>query len=291
MDGRGENATAAMSDIAPAAAFRSRIGPGADNRLAEAVVTLVETLGNLATRLNLSRQELRATIGFLTDVGEACSDQRQEWVLLADTLGLTTTVERLAVRRPDGATPNTLPGPFYRADAPLCADGDSICMDGRGEPLAIRVLVTDLDGLPVPQALVEIWQANGDGIYENQEPDLQPELNLRGQFRTGPDGRVSIRSVRPAGYTIPANGPVGQLLGQLGIRLDRPAHLHFRITAPRFQRLTTHVFDRADPAIARDPLFAVHPSLLTDFIEGPDGFLSTEFHFVLARARPGEEVV
>jgi hydroxyquinol 1,2-dioxygenase len=291
MDGRGENAAAAMFDIAPAAAFRSRIGPATDDRLAETLVTLVDTLGNLITSLNLSRQELRAAIAFLTEVGEACSDQRQEWVLLADTLGLTTTVERLAVRRPDGATPNTLPGPFYRPDAPAYDEGDSISIDGKGEPLLIGLQVTDLDGLPVPQAFVEIWQANGDGLYENQEPDLQPEFNLRGQFRTGPDGRVTIRSVRPAGYAIPANGPVGRLLGQLGIRLDRPAHLHFRITAPGFQRLTTHVFDRADPAITRDPLFAVHAALLTDFIPGPDSLWSTTFRFVLARARPGEEVV
>ncbi len=291
MDGQGDNRASAMLDIAPAAAFRSRFGPAADERLAVALAMLVDSIGALAATLNLSRQELRAIIGFLTDVGEACSDQRQEWVLLADTLGLSSTVERLSVRRPADATPNTVPGPFYRPDAPKRANGDSISIDGKGESLTMTLTVTDLDGLPVPHAVVEVWQANGEGLYENQEPDLQPEFNLRGQFCTDAAGQVTIRSVRPAGYAIPADGPVGRLLGRLGIRLDRPAHIHFRITAPGFQRLTTHVFDRADPAIAHDPLFAVQSALLTDFIPGPDGTWTTAFRFVLARARPGEDVV
>jgi len=291
MDGRGDNGVAAMLDIGPATAFRTRMSPAADERLSGALSMLVESLGTLAASLNLSRQELRSIIGFLTEVGEACSDQRQEWVLLADTLGLSTTVERLSVRRPSGATPNTVPGPFHRPDAPKRVDGDTISIDGKGEALTICLTVNDLDGLPVPEAVVEVWQANSEGLYENQEPDLQPEFNLRGQFRTGTSGQLTIRSVRPVGYAIPADGPVGRLLGRLGIRLDRPAHIHFRISAPGFQRLTTHVFDRADPALAHDPLFAVHSALVTDFIPGPDRTWTTAFRFVLARARPGEEVV
>lgn len=291
MDGRLDQGAMTMLDASPAAAFRARIGAGADPRLSEGLAQLVEMLGALVTRLNLNRHELRTVIGFLTAVGDACSDNRQEWVLLADTLGLSSTVETLAARRPGGATPNTVPGPFYRADAPFRSSGDSISIDGQGLPLTITATVADLDGLPVAGALVEVWQANGAGLYENQEPDLQPDYNLRGQFRTGPDGRVTLRSVRPAGYSIPADGPVGRLLSQVGIPLERPAHIHFRITATGFQQLTTHVFDRADPAIARDPLFAVNPALLTDFTPQPDGSWTTAFRFVLARARPGESII
>jgi hydroxyquinol 1,2-dioxygenase len=134
-----------------------------------------------------------------------------------------------------------------------------------------------------------VWQANGDGLYENQEPDLQPEFNLRGRYRSGADGGLMIRSVRPAGYPIPADGPVGRLLTRLGIGLMRPAHVHFRITAAGFQRLTTHVFDGADPALGADPLFAVHPALVADIAPAPAGGWRMEYRFVLARARAGED--
>jgi protocatechuate 3,4-dioxygenase beta subunit len=291
MDGRGGTHREGQGAERPAVAFRARMGAARDDRLGSAMAELVEALGGLVERLALTREEMRAVIAFLTEVGEACSDRRQEWVLLADTLGLSSTVEAVAVRRPAGATPNTLAGPFYRADAPSRADGESMSLDGRGEPLEMRLRVTDLDGEPVAGALVEVWQANGDGLYENQEPDLQPEFNLRGRYRSGADGRVTIRSVRPAGYDVPGDGPVGQLIARLGVGLRRPAHVHFRITAAGFQRLTTHLFDAADPAVERDPLFAVHPALLVQMEAAPGGGWRMEHRFVLARARAGEELV
>ncbi|MDF1709065.1 MAG: dioxygenase [Paracoccaceae bacterium] len=280
MDGRG----ASTLEERPAVAFASRVAGAPDRRLAMALSGLVEHMENLVTTLDLTRDDLRAILAFLTDVGEACSEQRQEWVLLADTLGLSSIVENQVSRRPAGATPNTLPGPFYRADAPARADGDSISFDGRGVPLHFAAEVTDLDGDPVAGARLEVWQANGDGLYENQDPDRQPEFNLRGVFRTDGTGRVSIRSVRPAGYAVPADGPVGQLARRLGLGLRRPAHMHFRITAAGFQTLTTHVFDAADPDIGRDPLFAVHPALLATFVPNGDG-VRAAYRFVLARAR------
>lgn len=289
MDGLAHDHRDDEPGLAPAAAFRARVGAAPDPRLAEAMVALVDTLTGLAGRLNLTRAELRGVIAFLTEVGEVCSDQRQEWVLLADTLGLSSTVEAQAVRRPAGATPNTLAGPFYRADAPLRADGESMSIDGRGEPLDIALRIEDLDGTPVADAVVEVWQANKDGLYENQEPDLQPEFNLRGRYRSGPDGRLAIRSVRPAGYPIPADGPVGRLLARLGIGLMRPAHVHFRVIAPGYQRLTTHVFDAGDPVLGADPLFAVHPALVAGIEGRPGGGWRMDYRFVLARARAGED--
>ncbi len=282
MDGRGDE-IAAM----PAAAFAARVARADDQRLAAGVASLVAQFVRLVSEANVTRDDLRAIIAFLTEVGETCSEQRQEGVLLADTLGLTSAVEAQMAQRPAGATPNTLSGPFYRPDAPARRDGESISLDAKGAPLTLWAEVADLDGNAVPDAQVEVWQANADGLYENQEPDQQPEFNLRGFYRTDAAGRVTIRTVRPAGYPIPADGPVGRLMARLGIALDRPAHIHVRITAPGFQRLTTHVFDAADPAIDRDPLFAVHPTLLTTFEPAPGGGFETRFRFVLARARPG----
>lgn len=289
MDGRPQDHQDEDLSLAPAAAFRERVGGAPDARLAEAMAALVETLAALSGRLNLTRAELRGVIAFLTEVGEACSDQRQEWVLLADTLGLSSTVEAQAVRRPPGATPNTLAGPFYRPDAPVRANGESMSIDGRGEPIDIVLRVEDLDGAAIAEAVVEVWHANKDGMYENQEPDLQPEFNLRGRYRSGPDGAVTIRSVRPAGYPIPADGPVGRLLARLGIGLMRPAHVHFRVAAPGYQRLTTHVFDASDPALGADPLFAVHPALIARIEGRPGGGWRMDYRFVLARARAGED--
>ncbi|MGZ9809313.1 dioxygenase family protein [Pseudoroseicyclus sp. H15] len=275
-----------ISDMMPAAAFAARAASAPDQRLARLVAALVGELSRLAEEHQISRDEMRRIIGFLSEVGDACSDQRQEWVLLADALGLTSTVERLATPRPDGATPNTLIGPFYRKGAPLRQDGESISIDGAGEPLRFEAEVVGLRGEPVPGALVEIWHANGDGLYENQSPDLQPEHNLRGSYRTGPEGRVRIHTVRPGGYAIPDDGPVGWLLGRLGMSPDRPAHLHFRISAKGYETLTTHLFDPSDPAIDADPLFAVHPALMAELTPHSEGGFAASFRFVLNRQAP-----
>jgi protocatechuate 3,4-dioxygenase beta subunit len=180
-------------------------------------------------------------------------------------LGLSSLIEDRANPLPAGATPATLPGPFYRSDDPDLPEGASIALDGKGEPLRVTARVDALDGTPLRGALAEVWQANADGLYENQQPDLQPEFNLRGRFRADATGRFRFTTIRPGGYSLPADGPVGRLLAGLGYRLDRPAHLHVRRSAPGYRTLVTHVFDRADPAIAHDALFCVKPGLLADF--------------------------
>lgn len=269
--------------------FAARLQGAPDQQLAQRLSRVVAAIARLVEEERVDREDLRALIAFLTEVGHASDARRQEWVLLADTLGITSLVEAHVTRRPPGATPNTMAGPFYRADAPVKRDGESISIDGRGTPLALTLEVTDLDCEPVADAQIEVWQANADGLYENQAPDLQPEKNLRGVYRAGVDGRAIVRTVRPKGYAIPHDGPVGALLARLGLSPDRPAHLHVRISAPGFQTLTTHLFDGDDPALDSDPLFAVDPALVTRFAPCPDGGFVTTHRFVLARARPGRE--
>ncbi len=281
MDGQADS----IAELPFVRAFPRRTADARDRRLADAMGLLLQGLAGLIRQTNASRADLMAVVGFLTEVGEACDDKRQEWVLLADVLGLTTAIECFNAPRPDGATPNTLTGPFYRPGAPVRAEGETISIDGLGAPLTFAARIADLDGQGIEGAVVEVWQANAQGMYENQEPDLQPEFNLRGTYRSGPGGRLTIRSVKPAGYAIPADGPVGRLMGRLGLGTMRPAHLHFRIHVAGFQTLTTHVFDRQDPAIDHDPLFAVHDALLVDFRPDGSGW-AAEFLFVLARAIP-----
>lgn len=233
--------------------------------------------------------EWRRIIEFLTEVGQASDERRQEMVLLSDVLGLTSAIEAIQAPRPKGATPNAPRGPFYRPDAPRLPQGACISLDGVGEPLHVRGSVRDLDGRPIAGANVETWQASAEGFYENQRPDEQPEFNLRGIFATDADGSFSYWSVKPAGYEIPRDGPVGRLMRALGIAGRRPAHLHFHVTAPGFETLTTQIFDSMDAALHPDPLFGVRRELLADIVhstcEGGNIQWAVEVPLVLVRAR------
>lgn len=252
------------------------------------LATVVDHLHQIVRETRPTAAEWRQAIAFLTEIGHASDDKRQEWVLLSDLLGVTALVEDINSRRPSGATPNTGRGPFYRADAPRLPLGADISLDGVGAPLAVSGRVTDLDGMPIAGATVETWQANSQGYYENQQPDLQPEFNLRGVFATDRDGRFHYRTVKPAGYGVPDDGPVGQMLGRLNYPLSRPAHLHFLISADGFETLTTQVFERGDPRLGEDALFGVKPELVSDFkpVRGGDSW-SLDFGFVMAMARKG----
>ena len=245
--------------------LQRRLAMAGPARLASSVALIARQLHLLVAELRPTASEFRQALSFLTDVGHQTDHRRQEWALLADVLGVSALVEELSVDRPQGATPNTVAGPFYRADAPELASGSDLSRDGKGERLRVSGQVTDIEGRGLPGALVEVWQANAAGLYENQQPDCQPELNLRGKLRTDRKGGFNFLSVKPGGYALPSDGPVGRLMAALGCPLERPAHVHFRVTAKGHQTLTTHIFDRADPAIGRDAIFGVKPELLADF--------------------------
>lgn len=248
-----------------------RLAAAKTERLGLSLLAIVRRIHDLVVELNPSPAEMRHVVEFLTEVGHASDDRRQEWVLLADVIGVSTRVEELHAVCPEGATPMTLAGPFYRADVPELPAGANLSRDGVGEVMEVSLRITDLDGNPVSGAMVDVWQANAHGRYENQDPDLQPEFNLRGRMRTDAQGSLTFRSIKPRGYFLPEDGPVGRLLNRLGLRLERPAHVHFKVTAPGFRTLVTHVFDRDDPAIDRDALFGVRPDLLAEFRTLPPG--------------------
>lgn len=264
MDGSGGGTNS--EDVA--AALRARLAQCPPGRLTDAVALILDHAFAVLDSLSPTAAELDHLVQFLTDVGYATDARRQEWVLLADVFGLTARVAHPA--RHPGATPATLPGPFYRPDAPALPDGADLCRDGQGAPLRVTGTVCDLRGHPLPGAEVEVWHANAAGRYENQDPDNQPEHNLRGRFRADSAGRFAFRSIRPGGYALPDDGPVGALARRLGLSLDRPAHIHFAVTAPGHARLVTAIFDGTDPAIARDALFVVRPEMVGTFrADGP----------------------
>lgn len=270
MDGQGNSSE--VSEVSRE--LRRRLAAGPSDRLAEAVGQIIDHAFQVLATLRPSPEELDAFVQFLTDVGYATDSRRQEWVLLTDIFGLADGILENGRRDAPGVTPSTLPGPFYRGDAPQLPLGANLCRNGAGNPLLVQGQVVGPDKDPLAGAEIEVWHANDTGRYENQDPDNQPEHNLRGRFIADAAGRFQFSTIRPGGYSLPDDGPVGRLARRLGLSLDRPAHIHFAVSARGHRRLVTAIFDGADPAIARDALFAVKPDLIGDFGAGAAGILN-----------------
>lgn len=260
-----------------------RMGPDTDARLTEVMSCLVRHLHGFAKEIQLTQAEWEYAIGFLTKTGQICSDERQEFILLSDVLGLSMLVDAINNRRPEGATENTVFGPFHVPDAPIREMGENICLDGKGETCLFDGRVLDLDGRPIEGACVDVWSDNADGYYDVQQPGIQPRWNNRGRFITGPDGAYAFRGIKPVSYPIPDDGPVGQMLGHLGRHPYRPAHMHYLVTAPGFQKLVTHTFVGGDDYLTSDAVFGVKNTLVAPFEKVETGVTAwhSPFDFVL----------
>ena len=264
----------------------ARMGGAVTPRMAEVMASLVRHLHAFAKDVQLTQAEWETGIGFLTRTGQICSGERQEFILLSDGLGMSMLVDAMGNRRPEGATENTVFGPFHVEDAPIRAMGDTISLDGKGEPCLFEGKVIDLHGNPVQGACVDVWSDNADGFYDVQQPGIQPKWNNRGRFHTGADGAYAFRGIKPISYPIPDDGPVGQMLALMGRHPYRPAHMHFLITAPGFQRLVTHTFVGDDTYLDSDAVFGVKKTLIAPFerLTGAETLWRSPFDFVLTPA-------
>lgn len=265
----------------------ARMGEEIAPRLRQIMASLVKHLHAFAKDVELTQQEWERAIDFLTRTGQICTNERQEFVLLSDTLGFSMLVDAINNRRPSGATENTVLGPFHVAGAPERAMGERISFDGKGEDCLFEGRVVDLQGRPVAGARLDVWSDNADGYYDVQQPDVQPKWNNRGIFTTGDDGKYRFVGIKPVSYPIPYDGPVGQMLTALGRHPYRPAHMHFIVTAPGFETAVTHTFVGDDPYITSDAVFGVKESLVAPFerIDDARAVWRSEFDFVLAPAR------
>ena len=265
-----------------AEAVNARMGDDIHPRLAEVMASLVRHLHAFAKDVDLSQDEWELAIDFLTRTGQICSDERQEFILLSDTLGFSMLVDAINNRRPSGATENTVFGPFHVDGVPIRQMGDNICLDGKGESCLYQGRVLDRAGVPIEGATVDVWSDNADGYYDVQQPDVQPKFNNRGRFVTGADGVYRFVGIKPVSYPIPDDGPVGKMLAALGRHPNRPAHLHFLVTAPGYQKIVTHIFDGEDKWLASDAVFGVKQSLIAPFepVEG-DTKWRADFDFVM----------
>jgi hydroxyquinol 1,2-dioxygenase len=261
-------------------------------RYQEIMQALVRHLHAFAREVRLTDAEWEHGIDFLTRAGHLTDERRQEFILVSDVLGLSMLTVGINAPACTGATESTVLGPFFVTDAPEVPAGGDIAGQAKGQPCHVSGTIRDTGGKPVAGARIEVWQADADGYYDVQYPG--GAVAGRGQLRAGQAGEYRFWSVHPAPYPIPQDGPVGDLLAAAGRGPMRPAHLHFKVQAPGYRTLVTHIFVAGDPYLGTDAVFGVKDSLIAEFAEQPPGpgpggrhldgpWTSVTFDIVLAR--------
>ncbi len=252
-------------------AVLSEIERAPDPRFREIMSALVRHLHAFVREVKLTEDEFQKACHYINWIGKQTNDYHNEAVLMSGSLGVSTLV-CLLNNGDGGATETTanLLGPFWRLDSPRTESGGSIVRSPTpGPELICNISVVDRAGRPVAGAEVDVWQSSTEGLYENQDP-TQADMNLRGKFTTDANGQFSFRSIKPAGYPIPINGPVGDLLRAQGRHNMRPAHLHFLIFKEGLKTHISQVYLPDDPNIETDVQFGVTKRLLGNFIRHDD---------------------
>jgi protocatechuate 3,4-dioxygenase beta subunit len=234
-----------------------------DARLREIMASLVKHLHAFARDVKLTEPEWEKSIAFVAGLGQATTETHNEVVLASDIMGLSTLV--CLLNNGDAGNTETaaaLLGPFWRMHSPRTERGGSIVRSpSPGAPLFADCLVRNAKGAPIAGVEVDVWQASPTGMYENQD-ETQADMNLRGKFVTGKDGRFAFRSVKPAGYPIPVHGPTGKLLKAQKRHAYRPAHVHFLLHKKGYKTLITQVFVDDDKYLHSDVVFGVTSPLV-----------------------------
>jgi hydroxyquinol 1,2-dioxygenase len=270
----------------------ARLDKVKDARFRQIMASAVKHLHAFAREVHLTEEEWFEGIKFLTAVGQKCDDKRQEFILLSDILGVSMMVVALNHKTPPGATEATVLGPFFAHGAQEFDYGADLREGAtmKGEDVWVSGRVLSIDGRPIANATLDIWQAKADGIYDVQ---TEGEFELRGRVKANARGEYAFKSYKPKFYSVPMDGPVGDLVRATGNHHMRPAHMHAIVSAPGYQPVITHVFVEGDPYLEQDAVFAVKDSLIgkyrkvEDAAEAkklglPSPFLKLEWDFRLA---------
>ncbi len=244
-----------------------------DPRLRQVMQSFIRHLHAFVRDIEPTGEEWAKAIEFLTQIGQTCSPKRQEFILFSDVMGVSMLVDAINHRLETGATPTTVEGPFHVPNAPVLPDGGNMAAGCPGIPCFITGTVRGLDGKPIANATLDLWSNDGEGLYEAQRGATGPWM--RGLYHTKADGSYMVRTVAPIGYSIPVDGPVGNLFRHTEISEMRPAHIHFCVEAAGYRRLVTHLFNRASPYIETDVVYGVKAPLIVDFVENPPGTAPT----------------
>ena len=271
----------------------ARLKDAKNPRFRQIVTSLVKHVHAFAREVELTEEEWFEGIKFLTATGQKCDDKRQEFILLSDVIGLSMMVVALNHKTAPGATEATVLGPFFAHGAPEFEYGADLRTGAtlKGEDTYVTGRILSVEGKPVPNAALDIWQAKADGIYDVQEPGS--EFELRGRVKANANGEYAFKTYKPKFYGVPTDGPVGELLRAMGRHPMRPAHMHAIVSAPGYQQVITHVFVEGDPYLDSDAVFAVKDSLIGKYIKVdspeeakklgmPNPFLRLEWEFRLS---------
>ncbi len=259
-----------------------RVEESAEGRMRDIMLSLTRHLHGFIREIEPTEEEWLAAIRFLTETGQKCDERRQEFILLSDTLGASMLIDAINNRKPEGATESSVLGPFYQEGAPAYDNGADLADDATGgDRVLVSGKVVDLDGAPIPGAVLDIWQTAPDAVYAAQNP--AGSFNLCGRITTDEDGRYSFRTRKPVSYTVPGDGPVGAMLEAAGRHNWRPAHIHFILSAAGYETLVTQLFTDDDPYLGTDAVFGVKDSLVVHYEPGEDG-LRLDHDFVMMAA-------
>ena len=254
-------------------------------RLKEIFTSLVHHLHAFTREVKLTEAEWFEGIQFLTATGQMCDDKRQEFILLSDVLGLSMLTVALNHDKPAGCTESTVFGPFFVEGAPAYEHGGDVANGAVGDPCEVSGTVRSLNGKVVSDAVIDVWQADADGHYDVERRELD-HAQGRGVLRSGAKGEFHFRTIVAEAYPIPVDGTVGKLLAATKRHPWRPAHLHFKIEAPGYETLITHLFRNGDAYLDSDAVFAVRESLVADWVKGSDDIHRLNFDFVLNPSIP-----
>ena len=252
------------------AAVLARMDQCKDARFKQVMTSLITHLHDFVRDVKLTEAEWIGAIQFLTAVGQTCTDKRQEFILLSDTIGVSILVITLNHPASGGTSDSTVLGPYYWEGAPELPAGANLAEGVKGEPTFYSGRVLSSDGKPIAGALLDVWSGDGEGTYDMQmEGDVG--MKARGRIRTDTEGRYSFRSIKPEYYPVPTDGPVGIMLNRMGRHAMRPGHIHMIVSAPGHHAITTHLFAAGSKYLDSDAVFGVKESLITGFTKHAPG--------------------
>lgn len=241
------------------------MGQNVDPRTREILSSLIRHLHAFVREVNLTTGEWMTGVEMLNRAGKMTDEKRNEMILVCDVLGIESLVDSLNNRKQGNETESAILGPFYRDGAELLpVDATTQKQQGVGEAVRVSGKVIAPDGAPISNAVLDIWEDAPNGLYESQDAN-QPDMNLRGRFKTDQSGRYALRCIRPVSYPVPYDGPAGEILIAMDRHPYRPAHLHLIVSAPGYQTLVTQIFDKEDKYLESDSVFAVKDSLIVEF--------------------------